>query len=95
MVMRALQATGAGQQVPENALVAFGVLDAEGLIRDGGIDLSSDDLVDMIQGLEGPVRSMADDVSDLKAALNAHPGIFRYLQSAVVDGAASKSAAKS
>jgi hypothetical protein len=66
-------------EVPENALVAFGVLE---------------DKIDHEQYLRGrvlakalfdekpsPQASLCDDIEDMKDALKNHPEVFRYLRS--------------
>lgn len=82
MVMRALRAAAIGPQVPENAIVAFGVL--EDRIMNGRVAEEPDRLEPGCQ----------QDIADLQASLAQHPEIFRYLRVSVVAGAKVREAAR-
>jgi len=53
--------------VPENAIVAFGVFEEK--LRDGKLPSDAD----------GVETELATDVTALRAALQQHPALFRYL----------------
>jgi hypothetical protein len=74
MVLRALRASGARAEVPETAIVAFGVL--EETLAGGQV------LRDPCWAKDG----LAGDVADLEASLSRHPELFRYLRASVAVG---------
>lgn len=81
MVMRALRAAAIGPQVPENAIVAFGVL--EDRITNGRVAEEPD----------GLGAGCQQDIADLQASLAQYPDIFRYLRVSVVAGIKTREAA--
>jgi len=67
MMIRALRTTGVALEVPENAIVAFGVLEEES--RDGAVRPEALQVED----------ELAADVADLQTALTQHGALFNYL----------------
>jgi hypothetical protein len=81
MVMRALRGIGTGTEVPENAIVTFGVLEEQ--LVNGKAPREP----------QWEQEGLAGDVAALEASLARHPELFRYLRATVGTSATTKPAA--